>query len=592
MGELNKDSNEGSVPPVSLVKAPEATAVEAAIANDSSEIPEPSVGRHFDYLKKAGRVVGRTAIGAAGGLVGAGVTLGMLPVHTTVEGVPFEIQGSMLHHTGGTVDTTFGTWGFPNIDRVPIGVHVRPDNVNVLAVAKDASPDTRTYVSNLQKGFKNEMPEILAKLSAEVVVGAASGAALADMLLRYAFLRQGRRQGEWRHQAKQLTAVVTGLAAAVGYGVLTYNPDWYKDSYTTGTLAEAQQFPSQLAQFYDQESLGASKGADVLNGIIGIQSALQEQIDEKAAPATAYNVMYISDMHLNNEYSRVETYVENFNVKLIINTGDESEFGSTGEMTTDYINKIKEVTKKVPMIWVAGNHDSADTVKVMQSIPGVHVLGIKDKQPDGTFKVGAQVVKVYGLDVGGIPDPRGYGAPGVYGSDVDKVTDKLENTVVDDALKGTDPSLAFDIFATHEPVAANRITSVLPGRVRQTNAGHTHAQNDDKSIQSGSNINLVEGSTGAGGLDTIHSTTKPHPPIELTIESVAPNCEFTKLSRFAITETQLSDNISSRTIYLKPQKLKPLKDGDGRICSVVQGIGPVESIIPVKGTPVQAEGGK
>ena len=48
------------------------------------------------------------------------------------------------------------------------------------------------------------------------------------------------------------------------------------------------------------------------------------------------------------------------------------------------------------------------------------------------------------------------------------------------------------------------------------------------SIQSGNTIDLVEGSTGAGGLDNINRGAA-RPPIEFSIESVASSCEFTRV---------------------------------------------------------------
>ena len=79
--------------------------------------------------------------------------------------------------------------------------------------------------------------------------------------------------------------------------------------------------------------------------------------------------------------------------------------------------------------------------------------------------------------IAGVPDPRVYGSSGAYGSDKDSVTDPLERSAVDSAVKGTAKSMQFDIFGTHEPVAAAQLRKDLPNQIRQTNAGHTHAQN-------------------------------------------------------------------------------------------------------------------
>ncbi len=224
--------------------------------------------------------------------------------------------------------------------------------------------------------------------------------------------------------------------------------------------------------------------------------------------------MFISDMHLASTYPLVEQYAENFDVKLIVNTGDETEFGTSFELSDTYVDQISTLTKKFPMIWLAGNHDSPATVATMRSIPGVTVLGPKTVHPPG-YQVSAQYVTADGLTIAGVPDPRVYGASGVYGSDKDSETDPLEKSAVDTAVKGIPKTMHFDIFATHEPVAANELSKDLPGRITQLNSGHTHAQNDSAQVQKGSTIDLVEGSTGAGGLDAIGSNP---PPVEFSIE--------------------------------------------------------------------------
>jgi hypothetical protein len=289
--------------------------------------------------------------------------------------------------------------------------------------------------------------------------------------------------------------------------------------------------------------------------------------------------MFISDMHLASTYPLVLQYAQNFDVKLIVNTGDETEFGTSFELSDTYLDQIKAITKTIPMIWLAGNHDSPGTVETMRSIPGVTVLGTKTEDLDGTFEVTAQEVSADGLTIAGVPDPRVYGAAGVYGSDKDSQTDPLERQAVDGAVSGIPRSARFDIFATHEPVAAERLVKDLPGQIRQTNAGHTHAQNADSSVQNGSPITLVEGSTGAGGLDALNSNP---PPIEFSIESVADDCQFTKLIRFQLTgvitaggntDSTYGQHVTAATIYLRPQSIS-----SGRYCSAFEGLSAVRDL--------------
>src|SRR3954451_8822595 len=271
---------------------------------------------------------------------------------------------------------------------------------------------------------------------------------------------------ELRIRAVQLGVgvVVVGLVAV--YGRVTYNPNWVQQSRLTGTLAAAQLFPGQLSQYYAQNN----KAFDVLGSVLGIQAALQQQTDADA-PATALRIMFISDMHLAANYPLVQVYARSYDVDLIVNTGDESVFGTGIELTPGYLEAVRAVAAETPMLWLAGNHASPAVDSTMRTIPGVTVLGTKTQTADG-YEVRAGYVDAFGLTIAGIPDPRVYGGPGAYGADDPDVTDPLERDAVDKALAdvvgdpdataasssapadGTADSdsrtdLFFDIFAAH-----------------------------------------------------------------------------------------------------------------------------------------------
>ena len=532
-------------------------------------------------------------------VAGAALVLQAFPYHATVQGVPFTVQGTVLHRTGLSAETTLGNWEFPHFDGLPVGVHVTPENVDVLALVRAANGDTAQFVDRLRQDFTDQVPDIARWLVVEALLGIGAGLAVAaalDMAVRY--LRgRSRRPDELKRRSLQGAGALVAVVAVGVAGFVTYNPDWVRQSRLTGTLAAAQLFPDQLSQYYRQQS----KAFDVLGSVVGLQAALQSQIDQDRTPATALRIMFISDMHLAANYPLVARYAKSYAVDLVVNTGDESEFGTRLELTPSYLDALRALTATTPMLWLAGNHDSPDVVATMRSIPGVTVLGSKTADPDG-YAVTADVVDAYGLTVAGVPDPRVYGAAGAYGADDPKVTDPLERSAVDRAVaavdgggsgdgdaEGTGPSPesgtgdapSFDLFATHEPVAADRLRAKLPGRIRQTVAGHVHQQNDPADLQDGAAIDLVEGSTGAGGLDNLVRGSK-RPPIEFSIESVAPDCQFTRIVRFQVRADQpaaadagsepaaYGDDVTASTIYFRPQQVP-----GGRTCGTDQGIGPV-----------------
>lgn len=523
-----------------------------------------------------GAFLGRWVLRIGLPLAGAAAMLTLLPYRATAAGAHFRIQGSLLTRRSLSADTSFGSWTFPHFDALPVGVHVAPVDVDLVRVAAKANADPQGYAARLRADLVHQLPGIVAWLVADVLVGVLLGLTVAAAINLAIRQLRGlpRREHEARHRVRQLAAAGSVLAIVAAVGALTYEPAWARQSRVSGTLATLQLFPDQLRTYYNQHA----KALDVLSAVSAIQSGLQHQVEETEVPATAFNIMFISDMHLASTYPLVAQYARNFDVKLIINSGDEAEFGARAELTPTYLQQLRAVAKIAPMIWVAGNHDSPDTVATIRSIPGVIVLGSKARTLDGDgYRVTGQELTAYGLIVAGMPDPRVYGGVGEFGAEKDAQVNPLEQRAVDAAVSRIPPDQRFDIFAAHEPVAVAELVKKLPGQIRQTNAGHLHAQNpDEQTQQQGKPISLVEGSTGAGGLDQLNRGLPPS-PTEFSIESVAADCQFTKLVRFQITgaaPTSASQitagelpQVTASTRYLKPQDIS-----DSRVCNTALGM--------------------
>ena len=502
--------------------------------------------------------------------------LQLLPYRATAGGARFNIRGSLLTRHTLSADTSFGSWTFPHVDGLPIGAHITPVDVDLVRITSQAATDPQAYAERLRTDLVDQLPAIIAWMIGEVIVGVLLGlAAAAAINLAIRQLRGlPRRDHELRLRLRQLGAAVAIIAVVAGFGALTYNKDWPRQSRVSGTLATLSLFPGQLNSYYEH----GAKALDVLRGVAAIQSGLQQHIDQADVPDTAFNIMFISDMHLASTYPLVRQYATNFDVKLIVNTGDEAEFGTRAEMTAGYLDQLRQVTKVAPMLWLAGNHDSPATVSIMRSVPGVTVIGTKTHSTDGGgYQVGAQQLSAFGLTIAALPDPRVYGGPGDYGAADDARVNPLERQAVDAAASGVPKDNTFDLFATHEPVAVAQLVKKLGKQIRQTNSGHTHAQNAEDDIQKkGAPINLVEGSTGAGGLDQLNRGQPPS-PTEFSIESVASSCQFTKVVRFQIRGAAPSSandvtpgalpQVTASTQYLKPQ------DVTGRVCGTTLGVG-------------------
>ncbi len=530
--------------------------------------------RPASVARASGEFVLRWALRITLPVGGAAAMLTLFPYHATAGGAHFRVQGSLLARPSLSADTSFGSWVFPHVDGLPVGVHITPVNVDLVKLAGAATADPQAYAERLRGDLVDQLPAITAWLVGEMLIGVAVGLGVAAAINLAARQIRGRprRRHELRHRLRQLGAAVAVLIVLVLIGGLTYQPDWTRRSRVTGTLATLQLFPDQLHQYYNQRA----KALDVLGAVASIQSSLQQRIEATDQPDAAFNVMFVSDMHLGSTYPLIAQYARSFDVKLIVNTGDEAEFGTRAEMTSTYLDQLRTVTKVAPMIWMAGNHDSPATVAAMRSVPNVVVLGTKTAGPGGGYLVGGQDVSAYGLNIGAVPDPRVYGGAGEFGAEDDATVDPLEKHAVDHAVAPVSKDRFFDIFATHEPVAVDALLKDLPRQIRQTNAGHTHKQNSDSTIQNRDTIRLVEGSTGAGGLDQLNRGL-PMAPIEFSIESVAANCQFTRLVRFQITgaaPTSPNDvtsddlpQVAASTHYLRPQDI-----GANRRCSTTLGL--------------------
>lgn len=521
------------------------------------ERDEPAIRLASDVTWATSAFVLRWSLRIVLPIIGMTALLQALPYRMTVAGVPFQVQGSVVGRPGLSADTTVGSWEFPSVSGLPFGVHISPENVNLLSVVGAAKPDAQAYAEQLRAGLQAQAPRAALWLAAVAALGLLLGLGAAAAINLAVRSLQGlpRRADELAHRGRQLLAVAAVLAVVAVYGAASYNPHWARESRLTGTLAAAQLFPDQLSQYYQQQS----KALDVLGSILGIQAALQDQIERSDEPAAALRIMYISDMHLGASYPLIAQYARSYNVDLIINTGDESEFGVAAELTPDYMAGMAQLTAVAPMVWIAGNHDSPEIEQRMRATDRVIVLGSKELTSRGVT-VHAGVLRAYGLVIGGVPDPRIYGGPGKYGADDPSVTDPLERDAVTSAVAGVGASTRFDIFAAHEPVAAAQLRKSLPGQIRQTNSGHTHDQNESSEIQSKNGIDLVEGSTGAGGLDNI-VRGEDAPPVEFSIQSVAANCQFTRIVRFQLRLPDASDSgaqpygddVTASTLFFQPQ---------------------------------------
>lgn len=473
----------------------------------------------------------RVLIATVLAVVLAGVALIVVPYRTSVAGVEVTVTATAVPSKRGiTVDSSLGSLVFRHVTAVPIGLHVAPqvDLGTVRAVT-----GTDDFAERARADLEARIPSVAVHFGLAALVGLLIGA-LAGMLLVdgalavFASPRAGptgrvrRRVRRLGTQVVVVTVVVTVVGASIG--VTTYRSDWTRGYQVTGLLADIAATPDRLAALDARDSNAAAK----IRAVLQLQDAITAPETDAASADTAYRVLFVSDVHRRNIYPYLQQYIEANDVAFIVNTGDETLVGQTAELTSDYVASIEAVTARTPMLWIKGNHDSTAVAARMAAIPGVTVLD-------------DEIVKAFGLQVYGTPDPRTYGAKGDLGSDDPKVVTRVQTDAAATALSKLDRSVYLDLLLAHEPVEADAMTATLGPTVRAQASGHVHRQNDESDLQDGDRIRLVEGTTGLGGLLRVGGDD----PMSFSILSVAPDCQFTRIVRYQLADPTLSTDAAA-----------------------------------------------
>nr|WP_277349602.1 metallophosphoesterase [Planosporangium thailandense] len=280
------------------------------------------------------------------------------------------------------------------------------------------------------------------------------------------------------------------LAGTAVVSVATFRPAAIEEPRYEGLLVNAPAVVGDARQIAGRYSAYRAE----LQRLVGNVGKLYDTISTLPVyepDNSTIRVLHISDMHLNPAaWSVVRTVAQQFNVNLIIDTGDMTDWGSEPEAS--YVSSIASL--KVPYVFVRGNHDSMNTQAAVARQPNAKVL-------DG----GA--VTIDGLTITGIGDPQftpdkssPNNAPGAA---QDKGVQQEINAGQLLANSILEMQHAPDIALVHDPTAA----MPLAGRVPLVLSGHLHQREVRRLANPGGTapgtartLLMVEGSTGGAGL--------------------------------------------------------------------------------------------
>ncbi|GAA4102171.1 metallophosphoesterase family protein [Nonomuraea soli] len=268
-----------------------------------------------------------------------------------------------------------------------------------------------------------------------------------------------------------LTASAVALAGTGAAAALTFRPQSLVEPRYTGLVAAA---PSLIGSAETIVTRFESYRGQ-LTKLVANVSKLYETMSGLPvydADPTSIRVLHISDIHLNPlAWDVVRSLKDQFNVDLIVDTGDITDHGSKPEnYITDDIGKLG-----VPYVFVRGNHDSKLTERAVARHKNAVVLDDR-------------METVAGLRIYGLGDPR---------FTPDKAT--FENNDPGYLLRfGQEHAVRLeqppDLVAVHDPGVGQGFS----GLTHMVLSGHGHNR-WTKVWPSGTRV-LTQGSTGGAGL--------------------------------------------------------------------------------------------
>ena len=190
----------------------------------------------------------------------------------------------------------------------------------------------------------------------------------------------------------------------------------------------------------------------------------------------AIRLLHVSDLHNNPQgYDLVAQLAADFEVDVVVDTGDISDWGTTPE--AQLVERIDDID--APYIFVRGNHDSGRIERAIGR--------------QGATVLDNEATDVAGLRIWGAGDPR-FTPDKQEDDDDDAQRQVIESFAVevDDLVAADDPE-SIDLIALHDPGAAVELEDDVPLVL----AGHRH---EPDAVELGSTLVLVEGSTGGAGL--------------------------------------------------------------------------------------------
>jgi predicted phosphodiesterase len=195
--------------------------------------------------------------------------------------------------------------------------------------------------------------------------------------------------------------------------------------------------------------------------------------------AETTKILHISDIHNNPAaFEFIKQVADSFEVDIIVDTGDISDFGSPLE--TILLERINNFS--IPYVFVAGNHDSPDIINAMEQI-------------DNVIVVNNEMVNIKEFNILGKHDPASVSM--LLNSDEEEIINSKNQ--IEEILRVSE--ITPDILIVHHPYIAENFA----GRIPVILHGHRH-QVSLKNLEG--SIIIDAGTSGAAGIRGLQSTNE------------------------------------------------------------------------------------
>ncbi|HEY3009995.1 MAG TPA: metallophosphoesterase [Micromonosporaceae bacterium] len=450
---------------------------------------------------RSAHAIGRGARGPRGRRLGAGLAIVTVSLVGVVLGVllgartqsdvgPFRADLTVRPSLLGDTEVII-----PPLGSLRLDTHDGPAHLIVRLGALDPSR-TRALIDDPNGITRTSQSAVddVAKGLIRIGLQTMGVAVLAALALSALVFRNARRVA-W---SGGIALVVT--AASLGAAAITFRPSSIQEPRYEGLLVNAPAVVGDARRIANRYEEYAAQLQKLVSNVSRLYTTVAGVPVYEPESGTT-RVLHISDLHLNpTAWPVIRTVVQQFNIDVVVDTGDITDWGSEPEAS--YVSSIGALG--VPYVFVNGNHDSARTTAAVARQPNAVVLN-------------DSVRTVAGLTFAGIGDPRFTPDKDASPTGSGESKQTIERVIgAGEQLAGTirASTRPVDVALVHDPASA----SALAGTCPLVLAGHLHrrvVQTFDPAANGMITRLLVEGSTGGAGLRGLEG--KEPLPLELSV---------------------------------------------------------------------------